>query len=958
MSVFTDDSRKKLRFFYESGVEFTEHYVVDTFSCEDILTSDQLNFGEAASARVQFHTDIDLELTGQKFYVTYGTDNEYVKIGTYKATYTSRKVNSTICNITAYDAVKDFDVNAAEWYNSLNFPITVAQLRESLCNYIGIIQENRTLINDSVVLQKTVFPTAISARDILGYIGQVNACFPHATSEYTLDWVSLGTAAKPVDPSYLIGAKSYEAKSYRTAQIGGVTVRREDGDAGVSVGSGTNHFIISANILLYGMDPVDLRPIAERIYNKIKDCRYVPSEVTIKYIPDFSIGSLLSYDGNLFYNLGQKLSGCLSATITADGNMYLEETGLETSVQQLLGKSNVMTRTIEENTSAISEFDRTYVKESVFSQTVDGINSQLSSIEQEIDGSIQVYNTTYEPTLLNYPAWDFSFTIPCNDTVRCSDELKLEYLPEYYQKFQRSVVYDENSLQTYKFARDQETGAFYWRPETDSEFGVALEKISQLSQTVDGVSSSVSAVSRTVTLQGVKITDNSSKISETAEAISTEVRRATDAEEELSTQMQQTAKSIALSVSDQKGSATISISITDAKTGKPTTVSKQIDLDADTINLSASDIINMIAGGTINLTAGRIAITSDNFSVDKNGHVVMKSAEITGYATEDGLENGTLHVNGNCVVDGTIDGEKVTVINVKAKSVDAEDITGETFSGKKIKACEIEADTRGIIGGWNIGSDALNTSVNKRVQWVGGSTPRDVNFAYGMYSVPQISYGSNLAIASIIEAVAQNYSSFKIGLTQYGLGIISERVDHYVNNTFFRGNVAVNGKVSADSFGDVISTGKVYANGHDLDISDGQVVIACPERGKLRFAQIGDSTIYQVTGTVLSDTRLKENITDSEVDALSVIEQIRPIQFDWKADGTHVDLGFSANQLEEVVPQAVHEVEQPEENEFDSLKQIDTSALTIYLVKAIQELSAKNKRLEQQILDLEGKING
>lgn len=53
-------------------------------------------------------------------------------------------------------------------------------------------------------------------------------------------------------------------------------------------------------------------------------------------------------------------------------------------------------------------------------------------------------------------------------------------------------------------------------------------------------------------------------------------------------------------------------------------------IDADAIELTANDILNLIAGNAINLTSKNITISSDNFNVDANGDVVMNNANVTG----------------------------------------------------------------------------------------------------------------------------------------------------------------------------------------------------------------------------------------------------------------------------------------------------------------------------------------
>ncbi len=51
-------------------------------------------------------------------------------------------------------------------------------------------------------------------------------------------------------------------------------------------------------------------------------------------------------------------------------------------------------------------------------------------------------------------------------------------------------------------------------------------------------------------------------------------------------------------------------------------------LNADKIELSANDILNLLAGNTINLTSKNIVISSTNFNVDKDGNVECQNIDI------------------------------------------------------------------------------------------------------------------------------------------------------------------------------------------------------------------------------------------------------------------------------------------------------------------------------------------
>lgn len=110
----------------------------------------------------------------------------------------------------------------------------------------------------------------------------------------------------------------------------------------------------------------------------------------------------------------------------------------------------------------------------------------------------------------------------------------------------------------------------------------------------------------------------------TENGLESEVKRATDAESELSTRIEQTEQQIVLRVDSATGKI-VQVSLI-GDTGSGT----EFKVDADNINLSASDVINLLSGGTINLTGKNIAITSDNFSVTKEGKMTCNDANIEG----------------------------------------------------------------------------------------------------------------------------------------------------------------------------------------------------------------------------------------------------------------------------------------------------------------------------------------
>jgi hypothetical protein len=125
-----------------------------------------------------------------------------------------------------------------------------------------------------------------------------------------------------------------------------------------------------------------------------------------------------------------------------------------------------------------------------------------------------------------------------------------------------------------------------------------------------------------------------------------------------------------------------------------------------------------------------------------------------------------------------------------------------------------------------------------------------------------------------------------------------------------------------------------------------------------QFKVSGSGVIYAQNTSVqsLSDQRLKENIRDSS-DGLSVINGLRSVRYDWKegyGNDRKDQLGFIAQEVEAVFPEAVSEWQVNKEDET-VYKTVGPSAFIPVLVKAIQEQQALIETLTQRITALEAK---
>lgn len=126
---------------------------------------------------------------------------------------------------------------------------------------------------------------------------------------------------------------------------------------------------------------------------------------------------------------------------------------------------------------------------------------------------------------------------------------------------------------------------------------------------------------------------------------------------------------------------------------------------------------------------------------------------------------------------------------------------------------------------------------------------------------------------------------------------------------------------------------------------------------RAKWGGSGFSTDYLYTTSQVSDIRLKENIENSETDALETVNRMKVRQFDWKErmGGWHQNIGFVADELEEIDPNLTLGGGYDENGEMD-IKQINSPYLLNYAIKAIQELSAKVDEQDKRIKELERRL--
>lgn len=456
--------------------------------------------------------------------------------------------------LVAYDKLYTLgETDVTEWYADLTFPMTVKQFRDSFFNYLNITQEYVTLpCDDLQMVRMTSSDVQINARTVMKSICQANARFG-AFRQGMFSYIKLN--ANVVTELTRSQYTSVDYDPYMMETITKVSVVDDSGVTEESYGSGDNVLKIEGNMVAYA---IDREACAYRIYNEVVGLTMNSARLNLVGLPFMECGDYVEFstDKNdigmfilnrtlkgiqaLFDNYGStveqymhEIQGLSNELIKQDGRINhfyrdLEETKSTVALNKTDadGKFENQQTQITQNASSISaEVTRAQGVETTLSNritaTEDSFTIQIQEIHREIDGDVNVYYREGEPTLFNYPAWDFTYNIPCNNTVQTTDSLKFIYTDEYYDRNVRSLVIDTDTTLTYRFLKEDDT--YFWREVADTDFSIAMQKISELEVTTDAISATVAQTTTELHSDYYTKSETEGKISVSADSILAEV---------------------------------------------------------------------------------------------------------------------------------------------------------------------------------------------------------------------------------------------------------------------------------------------------------------------------------------------------------------------------------------------------------------------------------------------------
>ena len=331
-------------------------------------------------------------------------------------------------SLTAYDDLyRCADINVADWYNSITYPVDIGVFLKSLLDYVGIpyteALEIRQFFNVRKTLDTNSLPFSAVIKAICQIIGGFGIIKPNG--EFSIVYMSNRGSIYELE-----AMSGFELEQYSVKAVDKVVVRSEETDVGGQYGEGSNAYIIQGNFLCFGMTADEIGAVATSLYMNVagfswRPCCFGPAISNPLIGCDGLRYHVTTSQGDSFetYIFNSYISGVqlFDQELESYGSEYRKETVVNAHTENLVTAYKVMKvkstvdgfeRSIEETNSNVDELTKKHssleqdvgkfkitVSETYETKTnVNAVNNELTKKYSELEQDVGKFKTTVSET--------------------------------------------------------------------------------------------------------------------------------------------------------------------------------------------------------------------------------------------------------------------------------------------------------------------------------------------------------------------------------------------------------------------------------------------------------------------------------------------------------------------------------------------------------------------------------
>lgn len=278
--------------FPELSLTFADEIIIQESAelFESVLEDTNLQFVGCISSRfsviLRMSEDTAKDLKNAYMTVTVSTPSiqgsEPVVVFTGYVDSVEIESNKRNKKITAYDPLYSLSqVNVANWYKTLPYPVSLKDFRDSLFEYLNVSQQTTSLPIDDLEITRQFDPQKLSALDVIKQLCQINGVFGKMGRDGTFQYLTPNNAGSET----LEYCRSADYQEYTVQKITRVTVRYGDVWATYLGDIGKNEYVVQNNMFMANMSDETLFSAARSIFSNIQNFVYTPFNAEINGLP-------------------------------------------------------------------------------------------------------------------------------------------------------------------------------------------------------------------------------------------------------------------------------------------------------------------------------------------------------------------------------------------------------------------------------------------------------------------------------------------------------------------------------------------------------------------------------------------------------------------------------------------------------------------------------------------------
>ena len=263
-------------------------------------------FSDYIEAEIWADPDGSLQITAGDALTYYRQDDagNRTKVGVFYAEKPTRTKRNSY-KVTAYDTMSKLDADFSGWLhaNQAQFPKTIWQLVQLACQRAGVALASSSLpINGSYSVQ-AFYADDLTCRQIISWAAEAAGCYAHMNADGKLQFLTYTDkrSTAKITPDGASNSTAYYADSlsyedYTVKAIEKVQIRQSDSDVGViypDSTTATNTYAVQGNLLLTTGTEVNLKTVAQNLYNVLKNVTYTPCKVSVPSSSGLACGQIV-----------------------------------------------------------------------------------------------------------------------------------------------------------------------------------------------------------------------------------------------------------------------------------------------------------------------------------------------------------------------------------------------------------------------------------------------------------------------------------------------------------------------------------------------------------------------------------------------------------------------------------------------------------------------------------------